>query len=199
MKNTGLFRPGLAVLVALIATACSTSSEGSSKPPVSSSTTSATTGAASPGGLVEFRDEESRFAVGYPADWQRLQSGDPGVKLVVTKDERDSFLARVVKLDTPADTPALTTFQALTDEIVKSSAGTEVLQGPTKVDLGGLAGLWYFYRFTDAGSGQRGVHSHYFLARGSTMLSLVFQSLPEDSFKAAAPVFDQMVASFRGL
>lgn len=198
MKNTRSFRIGLAVLITLIATACSKSSEGSSKPPDSSSTT-ATTTAASPGELVEFRDEESRFAVGYPADWQRLQSGDPGVKLVVTKDERDSFLARVVKLDTPADTPALTSFQAITDQIVKSSASTEVLQGPTKVDLGGMAGLWYFYRFTDSGSGQRGVHSHYFLADGSTMLSLVFQSLPEESFKAVAPVFDQMVSSFRRL
>lgn len=195
MKNTSQLRLVVAVSVALTAAACSKSSEGSSKP----LPTTTTTAAASPGELVEYRDEEHRFAVGYPADWQRLQSADPGVKLVVTKDQRDSFLARVVKLEAAADTPALANFSTLTEQIVKSSAGTEVLEGPNRVDVGGLPGLWYFYRFTDSGSGQRGVHSHYFLADGSTMLSLVFQSLPEDSFKGVAPVFDQMIGSFRRL
>src|SRR5206468_8985384 len=145
-------------------------------------------GAAVPAGFVEFRDETAGFAIAYPSAWNRLQSSDPQVPIIVTRNQADSFLARVVTLDAPIGPGELPQFQKLTDQLVKGNSGAEILQGPKPVDIAGVPGFFYFYRFTDGATGARGVHSHYFLVKDRTMYSFVFQALPEGSFKELAPV-----------
>jgi hypothetical protein len=152
-----------------------------------------------PPGFVEYRDERAGFAVSYPSNWTRLESTDPQVGLVVTLGERGSFLARVVHLPkavAPSDLPGL---RALTDRAMSSGGDLEVLSGPRQIEVGSLPGYHYLYRFTDAGTGRKGAHSHYFLFNHSDMTSLVFQALPDDEFKGLAPVFDQIVGTFRVL
>jgi hypothetical protein len=167
----------------------------SASPP--STTTANTRQTAPPAGMVEFRDATAGFAVAYPADWQRLESTDPQVGLIVTRNQKDSFLARVVRLNSPVGPADLPRLKTVTDEVVKANQGVEVLQGPQEVQVGGVPGYFYLYRFTDAASGQRGAHSHYFLFRDATMITLVFQALPEESFTEAAPLFDRIVSTFR--
>jgi hypothetical protein len=60
----------------------------------------------------------------------------------------------------------------------------------------GLPGYFYFYSFKDPASGQEGVHSHYFLFKGPTMISFVFQALPKDDFQRLANVFDEVIGTF---
>ena len=64
---------------------------------------------------------------------------------------------------------------------------------------GGLPGYFYFYSFKDPASGQEGVHTHYFLFKGSTMISVVFQALPKDSFQGLAHLYDDVIGSFKVL
>jgi len=67
------------------------------------------------------------------------------------------------------------------------------------VTLSGSQGYFYLYTFTDTASGQEGVHSHFFLFRGRTMHTFVFQALPSGSFGAAAADFDRIAQSYRPL
>jgi hypothetical protein len=75
----------------------------------------------------------------------------------------------------------------------------KLLAEPTIVHQGGLPGYFYFYSFRDPATGVEGVHSHYFLFKGSTMISLVFQALPKDAFKGLADLYDDVIGSFRVL
>jgi hypothetical protein len=43
------------------------------------------------------------------------------------------------------------------------------------------------------------VHTHYFLFKGSTMISFVFQALPEGDFQPLATLYDEVISSFRVL
>ncbi len=194
---------GAAVLAAalLVGAGCSGNGKASSPAATSTSTTTQVVagGSSLPAGFVEFRDEAAGFAIAYPSAWNRLESSDRQVPIIVARNQADSFLARVYTLESPVGPQDLPTFQTLTDELVKASDGAEILQGPKAVDVAGLSGFFYFYRFTDGATGARGVHSHYFLVQDRTMFSLVFQALPEASFKELAPVFDQIVSTFRRL
>jgi hypothetical protein len=86
-----------------------------------------------------------------------------------------------------------------TDEIVAAAPGVEVKAQPAETEVAGLPGWYYLYTFRDPVSGQRGAHSHYFLFRGRTMLSVVLQALPQDDFGRLAPLFDRIVGSLRVL
>lgn len=147
----------------------------------------------SPAGYVEVEDETG-FAISYPKDWTRLESPDPQVRLIVARNDGDSFLVRVIKLDAPANVAAL---RELTDKVVTAGEGVELLAQPKQITIGGLDGYFYFYRFTDKESGRRGVHSHYFLLKSDAVISFVCQALPEESFRELAPVFDKIVSTFR--
>ncbi|MCA1683766.1 MAG: hypothetical protein LC708_01360, partial [Actinobacteria bacterium] len=65
--------------------------------------------------------------------------------------------------------------------------------------LAGLPGYFYFYSFQDPGTGQRGAHSHFFVFKGQTLITLVFQALPAEQFPPAATTFDEITGSFRVL
>jgi len=162
-----------------------------------------TTSPNAPGDLVEFRDEKAGWAISYPRSWNRLQSSDTNVVLVVSENSPEhntggSILARDLVLDAPVDESKLSVAKAVTDRIVTGSEGIRLLAEPTVVHQGGLPGYFYFYSFKDPTTGQEGVHSHYFLFKGSTMISFVFQAVPKENFQALAHLYDEVIGSLRG-
>lgn len=160
--------------------------------------------AASAGDLVEFRDEQARFAVSYPEAWIRPPSPDPQVVLIAAEkdpaaNQGGSMLVRVTALEAAVGREQLGEVRKATDEIVNSGQGVELKAEPAAIEQGGVPGWYYFYTFQDPVSGQRGAHAHYFLFRGQTMISLVFQALPEGDFIRLAPILDRVAESFRVL
>ncbi len=156
-----------------------------------------------PGDLVEFRDEKAGWAISYPKSWNRLQSSDADVVLVVSENPPElntggSILARDLQLGTPVDESKLPAAREVTDKIVTGGEGIRLLAEPAVVNQGGLPGYFYFYSFKDPTTGQEGVHSHYFLFKGSTMISFVFQALPKEKFQALAHLYDEVIGSLRG-
>lgn len=153
--------------------------------------------ASAPGLVRFFRDGDAGLSLSYPADWTRHQSRERGVKLIASKGREASLLVRTVKLGfevEPAEVPAA---RALTERFVARGRGVDVLATPRQITLGGLPGWWWLYAFDDAGTGARGVHSHYFLFDGERMVVLVFQAAPAERFERFAAAFDRIAASFR--
>jgi hypothetical protein len=153
-----------------------------------------------PPDFEDFRDTSAGFALAHPTNWKRLPSTDPQVSLIATPNGRDSLLVRVARvLERPIGPGDLNQVQQFTDEVVKSSPGVELVTGARKIDVAGLPGFFYLYRFKDEASGQTGAHSHYFLFRDRAMITVVFQALPETTFQELAPLFDQIMGTFRTL
>ena len=172
----------------------------SPKQPATTSTT-ATTAASR---LVEFRDEKAGWAISYPNGWNRLQPKEGAeVALVVSEKPAEqntggSILARDLTLAAAVNDANLAAARELTDGVV-SGEGIKHITEPTVIHHAGLPGYFYFYSFKDSASGQEGVHSHYFLFKGSTMISFVFQALPKDDFQRLANLDDEVISSFRVL
>jgi hypothetical protein len=163
---------------------------------------SATTNSTVSAGLVEFRDGKAGWAVSYPRAWNRLQSNDADVVLVVSEKAPElntggSILARDITLGAPVTDANLAAAKEITDKVVNGE-GIQLLAQPAVIHQGGLPGWFYFYSFKDPKTGQEGVHSHYFLFKGSTMVSLVFQALPKESFQGLATLYDDVIGSFKG-
>lgn len=155
-------------------------------------------------GLVEFRDSETGFALQYPKTWSILPSKDRDISAVIVEpapaeNQGGSILARVTDLEVEITADQVEQARPLTDAVINSGAGVQLITDPTTVEVGGLPGLVYAYTFADSASGQRGAHSHYFLFKGRTMISLVFQGVPEADFVRLASTFDQVANSFRVL
>ena len=189
----------LAVGVAVIA------GRGAVDPPkkAAASKGAVTTSSTPSGELVEFRDQKAGWAISYPKSWNRLQSPDADVVLVVSENPLElntggSILARDLILGAPVDESKLPAAKEVTDKIVTGGEGIRLLAEPAVVNQGGLPGYFYFYSFKDPTTGQEGVHSHYFLFKGSTMISFVFQALPKEKFQALAHLYDEVIGSFRG-
>ena len=115
------------------------------------------------------------------------------------KNQGGSVLVRVTPLDAPVGKAQLGEARKATDAIVASSDGVALKAEPTATEQGGLPGLYYLYTFRDPVSGSRGAHSHFFLFKGQTMISLVFQALPDGDFGRLAPLFDRVAGSIRVL
>jgi hypothetical protein len=173
--------------------------------PTSSRSPAETTGpSGQAGGLVEFMDEKDGFAISYPRTWLRLQGNEESVVLVVSEKPVEqntggSLLARVVNIGTPVSPEQLPEAKRITDEIVTKGPGVELKFEPKAITQAGLPGWLYVYTFADTASSRRGVHSHYFLFKGESMISFVFQALPDTEFARLAPIFDDMIATFRVL
>ena len=166
-------------------------------------TTSTQPAATNSARLTEFRDEKRGWAISYPKDWNRLQPKDAEVALVVSEKPAEqntggSILARALTLGAPVDEGNLAAAKEVTDRVVTGD-GIEHITEPTVLRQAGLPGYFYFYSFKDPASGQEGVHSHYFLFKGSTMISFVFQALPKDDFQRLANLYDEVIGSFRVL
>ena len=196
---------GGALLVGGAALAGKSMVDSPEKPDARATTTTTTTApSAAAGGLVEFRDAEAGWAISYPQKWNLLQSQDADVALVVSEKPPElntggSILARDLVLGAPVDEAKLPAAKEVTDKIVLGGEGIQLLAQPTVVHQGGLPGYFYFYTFKDPATGREGVHTHYFLFKSSTMISFVFQALPKDDFQALAPLFDEVIGSFRVL
>jgi hypothetical protein len=195
------YRLGAAALGAVLAMGTAVAAGRSSVDPPKQA--AAATTAAVPGHLVEFRDDKVGWAISYPRTWTRLQSKDADVALVVSEKPPEmnnggSILGRVLTLGAPVDDSQLAAAKEVTDKIVNGE-GIQLLAQPAVVHQGGLPGYFYFYSFKDPATGQEGVHSHYFLFQGSTMISFVFQALPKDGFQALADLYDDVIGSFRVL
>ncbi len=200
MKTTTVVVVGLAG--AGIAFAAGQRAVDNPKPAASRETTS--TSSPVTGGFEEFRNEQAGFAISYPRNWLRLQSPDPSVVLVVSEkpveqNNGGSLLARTIVLGSPIGQEQLGDAKKITDEIVTKGPGVELKFEPRAITQGGLPGWHYLYTFADQASGQRGVHSHYFLFRDRTMISFVLQALPESEFSRLGPVFDDVIETFRML
>ncbi|MGH4013869.1 MAG: hypothetical protein ACRDSL_08045 [Pseudonocardiaceae bacterium] len=152
-----------------------------------------------PANFTEFRHEEAGIALSYPSSWVQLKTDDPQILLLASDGPENSFLLRAVELPNPVGQQELGSAKQLTDQIVGANQTAKMLVEPTRIELGGLPGHWYFYSFQDEASGQPGIHSHYFVFDGKTMLTLVFQTLPAEKFQESAPIFDQITSSFRVL
>ena len=151
-------------------------------------------------GLVEHRVESAGFAISYPEKWKRLEAKDRDVVLLASERELQdqaggSILARVSDLGVAVGPGQLAEARKVTDALVTEVEGVELQAEPTQLEQGGLPGYFYFYTFLDPVSGQRGAHSHYFLFKDETMLSLVFQAIPQDDFVRLADVFDRVAES----
>lgn len=150
-----------------------------------------------PPGLVAFRDRRTGLSLGYPSTWARLRPTEASVVLVATQGDAASLLLRAVPLRMEVTSATLPRVKALTDRLVRSGRSVKLLGAPKRIELGGLPGYFYLYSFRDARTRQRGIHSHYFLFAGQTLITLVFQALPEDRFERFAPVFDRISSTFR--
>lgn len=165
--------------------------------------TTAAPAATNPAGLIEFRDEKAGWTVSYPEGWNRLEPKDADVALVVSEKPAEqntggSILARNLTLGAAVTDTNLAAAKEVTDQIVAGD-GIEHITQPQVLHQAGLPGYFYFYRFKDPASGQVGVHSHYFLFKGSTMISFVFQALPDADFQRLANTYDSVIGSFRVL
>lgn len=149
-----------------------------------------------PPGFVRFREDQGRFSIAYPADWDVRRGTTGDIELIATKGRKASLLARSVPLAFEVEPAELPATKRLTDQIVGSGKGVVLLAETRRIELGGLPGWFYFYVFRD-GSGRRGTHSHYFLFQGATMITLVFQTLPAQDFPRYATTFDRIAGTFR--
>lgn len=142
--------------------------------------------------------EGDGFRIGYPRGWRELSSEDPQVALVAAGGDGGSLLLRVSEpgFEVVA-TEDVTEAQRYTDQLVAGGRGVQLLAQPTRIELAGLPGWYYFYTFEDESTGDRGVHGHYFVFSETSMFSIVFQALPTDRFVDLAPTFDAVAASFR--
>jgi len=148
-------------------------------------------------GFVPFVDKEEKLSISIPATWRRIASSDPEVALVAGTAEA-SLLMRTTSVGTPVGPESIGSIKKLTDKLVARGKRVKQLRPPRRVDdLGGLPGWLYIYSFQDAATGGRGAHAHYFLFRGETMITLVFQTLPSERFATYAPLFDRLASTFK--
>ena len=205
MKRMLIAGVALAVVAAGGMWAASASSSSSPSHPAPRSTpaaASSTQPAASE--LTEFRDPAAGFALSYPTGWIRATAPNPQIVLVAAehdpaRNQGGSILVRTTPIDAPVAKAQLGDARKVTDAIVSSSDGLVLKAEPTETEQGGLPGLYYLYTFHDPVSGATGVHSHFFLFKDKTMISLVLQALPQDDFTRLAPLFDRVTASLRVL
>lgn len=167
--------------------------------PSARSDTTAATSDQSTTELTDFRATEAGFALSYPASWQRLDAADPEVVLAAAGDDGGSLQVRIIDLAKNVATEDLSAFRQLTRDIVTSTDGVALLDEAQRTELAGVPGYFYFYAFEDGASDRRGIHSHYFLFHGDTLITIVFQALPATRFDDLAPLFDRVATSFEML
>lgn len=145
---------------------------------------------------VLFEDAASGISIAYPADWRRVPSSDPRVRLLVEGDG-SSMLVRTSDLGITVGPQDIDPAKKITDALVRAVAGMKPLRPPKQVSLAGLPGYLYLYTFPDAATLQQGAHAHYFLFRGQTLISVVFQTVPSQRFAERAPRFDRIAETLQ--
>ncbi len=152
--------------------------------------------AAGTDGFVRFNDEAAAISIAHPAGWQRVASPDPEVRLLAEGDG-SSMSMRIADLGIEVGPESLGAAKKLTDKLVRGLGQTKLLRPPQQISLSGLPGYLYLYTFRDAATGLRGAHAHYFLFRGQTLITIVFQTSPAQRFASQAPLFDRISETLR--
>jgi len=147
-------------------------------------------------GLVRFRDAAGGISISRPADWQRVASPDPEVRLLAVGDD-SSMLVRMADLGTEIGPDRVDDAKQLTDSLVRRAGNVKFVRPPQQVTLGGLPGYLYLYTFRDATSKQRAAHAHYFLFRGRSLITIVFETAPPERLLEVAPLFDRIGETLR--
>lgn len=106
------------------------------------------------------------------------------------------MLVRATPISARVNAQNLSAAKRLADHVVRSGKAVTMLRPPQQVTLGGLPGYLYLYTFQDPSSGERGAHAHYFLFRGDTMITIVFQAMPAARILALGPLFDRIASTF---
>jgi hypothetical protein len=146
--------------------------------------------------FVRFRDTAGGISILRPAGWRRVVSPDPQVRLLAEGDGA-SMQVRMANLGIQVGPESLGPAKKLTDRLVRSAGGAKPLRPPRRVTLAGLPGYLYIYTFRDPATGAQGAHAHYFLFRGQSLLTIVFQVVPADGFARLAPLFDRLGETLR--
>jgi hypothetical protein len=153
--------------------------------------------------MTEFKDPGGTFDGGYPSSWKRLKTSDPQVVLLAAGPNGTSYEVAKTPIGVVINATNLTAAEKLTNHIVDGGKDVKLIptryKQPEEVALGGLPGLLYLYTFLDPTTGEHGAHAHYFLFDGKTMITLVFQSLPSNTFTSQAPLFDRIAGTFHAL
>jgi hypothetical protein len=151
-----------------------------------------------PPDFVVFQGRKPAFTIAYPVNWLPLESPNPEVRLLATRNGVATVLVRVENHGLRLERGKLPPVRKVTREIAKSARRVEIVGRPERVKLGGLPGYFYSYTFSNPETRQRGAHAHYLLFKGDTTIALVFQALPAGSLRRYGPVFDQIATTFRG-
>ncbi len=184
---------GLVLLLAVAAAVFITVSAQDDEPPVAEPGSSLTPVPQAP--LVDYVDPAGRFSLKYPETWRPVELSNPEVALLLLGPEGASMLVRLVTLEKPVDVANIPDVKAVTDLIVQTPSVQIIQERP--IDLPEAKGYYYLYRFQDQASQQQGVHSHFFLFRGASLHTLVFQALPFEKFPEFASDFDRIAQSYR--
>ncbi len=152
--------------------------------------------ATEPSGFVRFRDADAGLSIAHPSSWRRLPAPDAQVSLLAER-EGASVLVRTASLGISVDAGSLGAARRLAGRLVREVGKVKTLRRPALVSLGGLPGYLYLYTFRDPATGQDSAHAHYFLFRGKTMITVVFQAEPANRFASLAPLFDQIGGTLR--
>jgi hypothetical protein len=146
--------------------------------------------------FASFKDPSGLFQGDYPSTWKRVQTGNPSIVLLAQGPNGASYLVQKSTVTAPVGLANLAAAKKFTDRVVHSGSQVKLLRPPIELTLGGLPGFLYLYTFADPSTGDIGAHAHYFLFDGKTVITLVFQSLPSNTFEAEAPLFDQIAKTF---
>jgi len=141
--------------------------------------------------FVRFQDPAGGISIVRPAAWRQLTPPNPEVRLLAEGDDA-SMLVRLTNLGVKVGPRSLGRARKLTDKLVRSAGQAKPLRRRRRVTLGGLPGYLYLYTFRDSSTGERGAHAHYFLFRGKTLITIVFQTASAERLARFAPLFDRL-------
>jgi len=146
--------------------------------------------------FVRFQDPAGGISIVRPAAWRQVTTSNPEVRLLAQGDDA-SMLVRVTNLGVKVGPRSLGRARKLTDKLVRSAGQAKPLRRRRRVTLGGLPGYLYLYTFRDSNTGERGAHAHYFLFRGKTLITIVFQTASAERLARLAPLFDRLGGTLR--
>lgn len=146
--------------------------------------------------FARFRDAQGGFSISYPARWRRIPPRNPDVRLLA-EGEGSSMLVRMADIGIQIGPESVKNARKLTDRLVRAAGRVKLLRSPTQVTLGGLPGYLYLYTFPVGATGQQAAHAHYFLFRGQTLITVVFQTQPPERLPRLAPLFDRLGETLR--
>lgn len=144
-----------------------------------------------------FVDAETGVKLSYPKEWTQRSTADLPEKslrlLAGIPNTADSVSVRVNAYTSEITAANLNDQKNVFDGVIGDD-NRKVLVNQT-LDLRGLPALFYVYSFTDASTGQSGIHAHFFVFQGRKLVSMVFQAVPEARYALLAPVFDKIANS----